>query len=284
MFYPRSSCRNFQLLNDSLRKVTVEVPMLGSIIENSGDALDESHMPLGWPLSIDGAVRQFCSHKTATIQELDKKLEEYDMKRSSVEINRNASQWSHNSVWNRKYMEPIKGYTLQQMWRDAEAYISKKTTRSSDVSEEALRRNVWELNSLPRASSPDSLFLQDLGKPNRGNIPSAQSAGTKQWLSWNNCRRAVRHLSNRMAPACVIGPLCHKKETFCARWPFPILPTAASVCGPALALCTGEDRLWESKFYIPFQPQKWASNKSNSSVTSSCASCGFLQSRLESQS
>ena len=47
---------------------------------------------------------------------------------------------------------------------------------------------------------------------------------------------------------------------------------------------TGEDRLWESKFYIPFQPQKWASNKSNSSVTSSCASCGFLWSRLESQS
>ena len=29
---------------------------------------------------------------------------------------------------------------------------------------------------------------------------------------------------------------------------------------------TREDRLWESKFYIPFQPQKWASNKSNSSV------------------
>ena len=47
---------------------------------------------------------------------------------------------------------------------------------------------------------------------------------------------------------------------------------------------TGEDRLWESKFYIPFQAQKWASNKSNSSVTSSCASCDFLRSRLESQS
>ena len=50
------------------------------------------------------------------------------------------------------------------------------------------------------------------------------------------------------------------------------------------AVHTGEDRLWESKFYIPFQPQKWASNKSNSSVTSSCASSGFLRSRLESQS
>ena len=33
-----------------------------------------------------------------------------------------------------------------------------------------------------------------------------------------------------------------------------------------------------------FPTQKWASNKSNSSVTSSCASCGFLRRRLESQS
>ena len=32
------------------------------------------------------------------------------------------------------------GLHLQQMWRDAEAYISKKTTRSSDVTEAALRR------------------------------------------------------------------------------------------------------------------------------------------------
>ena len=47
---------------------------------------------------------------------------------------------------------------------------------------------------------------------------------------------------------------------------------------------TGEDRLWESKFYIPFQAQKWAPNKSNSSATPSCASCDFLRSRLESQS
>ena len=47
---------------------------------------------------------------------------------------------------------------------------------------------------------------------------------------------------------------------------------------------SGKDHLWKSKFYIPFQPQKWAWNKSNNSVTSSCASCGFLRSRLESQS
>ena len=80
-------------------KATIEVPMLGSIIESCGDTLDESHMPLGWPMSIDGAVRQFCMHKTATIQELDSMLEEFDLQRSSVEINRNTPQWSHNSVW-----------------------------------------------------------------------------------------------------------------------------------------------------------------------------------------
>ena len=55
-------------------------------------------------------------------------------------------------------------------------------------------------------------------------------------------------------------------------------------CAAVGSRTTGEDRLWESKFYMPFQPLKWASNKSNSSVTSSCASCGFLRSRLESQS
>ena len=50
-------------------KATVEIPMLGTMIESCGDTLDESHMPLGWPMSIDGAVRQFCMHKRDTIQE-----------------------------------------------------------------------------------------------------------------------------------------------------------------------------------------------------------------------
>ena len=37
-------------------------------------------------------------------------------------------------------------------------------------------------------------------------------------------------------------------------------------------------------YTFALQTQKWASNKSNSSVISSCASCGFFRSRLESQS
>ena len=118
-----------------------------------------------------GAVRQFCMHKKATIQELDNMLKEFDLQRSSVEINRNTTLWSHNSVWNRKYMDPNPGYTLQQLWEEAEPYISQKVTRSREVTEDALRHNVRELQTLPSASPPSNLFVQNLGRPNRGHIP-----------------------------------------------------------------------------------------------------------------
>ena len=67
--------------------------MPGTIIEQNGDGLlEDSHMPVGWPLHIDGAVRQCCIHRSATLQELDDMLKEYDMKKDSVEINHNAPQ------------------------------------------------------------------------------------------------------------------------------------------------------------------------------------------------
>ena len=68
-------------------------------------------------------------------------------------------------------MEPIKGHTLQQMWKNSETHISHKTTRSYDMTEQALRRNVAELVPLPPASSPESPFLRELGKPGQGHIP-----------------------------------------------------------------------------------------------------------------
>ena len=81
--------------------------MLGTIIEQNGDGLlEDSHMPVGWPLHIDGAVRQCCIHRAASLQELDDMLKEYDMKRDSVEINHDTPQWSRHAVWNRRYMEP----------------------------------------------------------------------------------------------------------------------------------------------------------------------------------
>ena len=39
-------------------KTSIDVPMLGTVIEQNGDGLlEDSHMPVGWPLNIDGAVR-----------------------------------------------------------------------------------------------------------------------------------------------------------------------------------------------------------------------------------
>ena len=42
-------------------KASIDVPMLGTVIEQNGDGLLE---PVGWPLHIDGAVRQDAFTKT----------------------------------------------------------------------------------------------------------------------------------------------------------------------------------------------------------------------------
>ena len=163
-------------------KATIEVPMLGTMIESCGDTLDESHMPLGWPLSIDGAVRQFCMHKRDTIQELNGMLAEFNLQRSSVEINRNTTLWSHNSVWNKKYMDPYAGYTLQQLWDASEHYICRKASRSREVTEEAILQMVRGLQHLPRASPPNNLFVQYLGRPQREQAPPQNAALTRRAL------------------------------------------------------------------------------------------------------
>ena len=66
--------------------------------KNGDGLLEESHMPTGWPLHIDGAVRQRCIHRDTALLELDDLLSEYDMKRDLAKINRKAPQWSHKAV------------------------------------------------------------------------------------------------------------------------------------------------------------------------------------------
>ena len=152
-------------------KATIDVPMLGTIIEQNGDGLlEDSHMPVGWPLHIDGAVRQCCIHRSATLQELDDMLREYDMKRDSVEINHNAPQWSHNAVWNRKYMEPKTGYTLRQLWADSEPAIGQKSSPSYEVKDGDIRRAVAAIADLPSCTLPDSPFILALGTPAAQNV------------------------------------------------------------------------------------------------------------------
>ena len=133
--------------------------------------LEDSHMPVGWPLRIDGAVRQCCIHRAATRQELDDMLKEYDMKRDSVEINHDAPQWSHNAVWNRRYMEPKRGYTLRQLWADSEPAIGQKSSPSYEVKEGDILRAVTAITSLPSPTLPDSPFIRALGTPTAHMAP-----------------------------------------------------------------------------------------------------------------
>ena len=92
---------NCKKLHVSL-KVTTDVPMLGTIIENNGDSLDDSHMPVGWPLVIDGAVRQFCVHRYTTIQDMQDMLKAYDLGKTpwtGTHHNGPTSQCGIESTW-----------------------------------------------------------------------------------------------------------------------------------------------------------------------------------------
>ena len=128
-------------------------------------------MPVGWPLHIDGAVRQCCIHRSATLQELDDMLKEYDMKRNSLEINHKAPQWSHNAVWNRRYMEPKAGYTLRQLWADSEPAIGQKSSPSYEVKDGDICRAVAAIADLPSSTLPDRPFVLALGTPAAQNVP-----------------------------------------------------------------------------------------------------------------
>ena len=156
-------------------KVTIDVPMLATIIENNGDSLDDSHMPVGWPLVIDGAVRQFCVHRYTTIQDMQDMLKAYDLGKNSVEVNRDASQWSHFSVWNRKYMEALHGNDLRQLWKECEPAIGRKIAPSYDIRVNDIRRVVSFLNTLNPPSAPESPFFCTLGTPVQQQCPPLNS-------------------------------------------------------------------------------------------------------------
>ena len=134
-------------------------------------------MPVGWPLHIDGAVRQSCAHRDTTLQELDDLLGEYDLKRDLIEINRKAPQWSHNAVWNKRYMELMPGFALQQLWADSESAITQKTSPSYEVKDNDIRRAVMAITAMPAATLPEECF--HLGARN----PSAPNGPTPNWIT-----------------------------------------------------------------------------------------------------
>ena len=82
-----------------------------------------------------------------------------------------STQWSHNAVWNRKYMELKHGYTLRQLWADSEPAIGRKSSPSYEVKESDIRRAVAAIADLPSSTLPDSPFILALGTPAAQNVP-----------------------------------------------------------------------------------------------------------------
>ena len=170
-------------------KTTIDVPLLGTVIEQNGDGcLEDSLMPVGWPLHLDGAVKQRCLHRTTTLRELDELLQAYDMKRNLVELNYEAAQWKHKAVWNRKYMEAKRGQELIQMWNEHEIDIARKTSNSYEVTANDVLRAASAAAKQPPACLPDSQFLRALGTEDVYTTPHLTSTlSLRAAEEWERC-------------------------------------------------------------------------------------------------
>ena len=87
------------------------------------------------------------------------------MKRDLAEINRKTpsgrtKQSGTNGTWNRKQA------TFSQMWINAEADITQKTSRSNEIRD--LRRVASAVTSLPASQMAESPFLKALGPAQTG--------------------------------------------------------------------------------------------------------------------
>ena len=131
--------------------------------------------------------------------------------RNSVEINQRAPQWSHNAVWNRKYMEPKPGYTLRQLWADSEPAIGHKSSvlwskrewhspGSSCYRRPAILHAAWQ-SLHPRVGDASSSKCPTtnwhLGTDEPWRNGSAPCVKTRQLRSLSRCKPADRPSSKR---------------------------------------------------------------------------------------
>ena len=119
-----------------------------------------------------------------------------------------APQWSHNAVWNRKYMEPKAGYTLRQLWADSEPAIGHKLSPSYEVKESDIRRAAAAIVDLPSSTLPDNPFILALGTPEAQNAPP--QTGT---LAQRALEEWERILCENKAEATVLRWSCQRLQT-----------------------------------------------------------------------
>ena len=119
------------------------------------------------------------------------------MKRDLVELARKAPQWAHEAVWNKWYMEPKAGCTLQQLWAESESAITQKTTRSYEVRDSDIRRAVSTMTALPTPTLPDSSFLMALGTSRVQAVPPSLAQRALEEWERNICENKAVAILNR---------------------------------------------------------------------------------------
>ena len=171
--------------------------MLSDIIKQNGDGfLEESHMPTRWPLHIDGAVRQRCIHRDTAANTIWNGVWP---KSTAKHPSGRTKQSGTNGTLKRKA-----GHTLSQLWINAEAAITQKTSRSTEIQDSDLRPVASAVISLPTPQMTDSPFLKAVGTNDLDcpgtNRRAAQKqlkngdgtcAKTKLWQSWTLAKRLL---------------------------------------------------------------------------------------------
>ena len=116
------------------------------------------------------------------------------MKRDLVELNYKAGQWAHRAVWNQRYMEPKRGYTLSQLWTDHTTDSIQKVTSSREVTTDDIQRAAAVAASKPTAQLPQSVFLRALGTSEALRAPPQTGSDSQRATVWSICEESLRYL------------------------------------------------------------------------------------------
>jgi hypothetical protein len=73
-------------------------------------------------------------------------------------------------------MEPKPGFSLLDLWNESEPTISQKSSRSSEVKDDDIRRVASVVTNYPTSSMPERPFLYALGTPGVQSVPPQVSS------------------------------------------------------------------------------------------------------------
>ena len=143
-------------------------PLLGTVIEQNGDGcLEDSLMPVGWPLYLDGAVKTKSLHRATILSELDEILQAWHETKSC----RAAEEARTCEAWFQLTFRPQKWNLKAHMWYQLSPFPSSNAA----IAMQHHPCNIHQSVATPRYSAtPWYVLIQ---------LPNVIDTTTKQWRS-----------------------------------------------------------------------------------------------------